>query len=170
MRLGTLLRQGAAPHGAQTLGDGKRTIAQAGCLLTCLTQCARALGTWRLGVLEANAAARDVGAFVGSSLLVEHAAKHVFGLWIERTVLDVAVLTAHLDAGGLVIVGIDYRQGQSSGFSEADHFVVAVELHEHSLVTVDPATGGLVVLELDALVYRGQQARLTEMMRVTRRT
>lgn len=169
MRLGTLLRQGAAPHGAQTLGNGSRTIAQAGCLLTCLTQCARALGTWRLGVLEANAAARDVGAFVGSSLLVERAAKEVLGLTLVRSEFEVRGLMQHLDAGGLVIVGIDYRQGQSSGFSEADHFVVAVELHEHSLVTVDPATGGLVVLELDALVYRGQQARLTEMMRVSRR-
>ncbi len=170
--VGTPIRQGAQPHARVTLGHSKRTIAGAGCLLACFVMAARALSAPRdLGLLEAHDAIRNMGGFLGSSLRRSVAAK-TLGLRMPRGVepFDMDAVRAELAAGRPVIAGTDYREGASSTFSLADHFVLAVAVEGEGIRCADPASGAegpaFVDFARATTTYRGHPATLTEMVRL----
>lgn len=167
--VGPIIRQGEAPHAQLRLGDGPRTVSQAGCLLCCLTQAARLLtSSPRLLVEEALLRIRRNGGFARAldghmtSALVVPAAALAVGLKVVERTKSLDEVERWLDDGKLVIVGVDYKDGASSGFSAADHFVLAVKMKGRVLTVADPAFGRLLPLELDHLAYKGITARLTE--------
>jgi hypothetical protein len=163
------IRQGAPPHGPMKLGSGRRTIAQAGCLLSCLVMAARALTpNKKLTVLGAHGLIVDSSGFVGSSLKVPVAAKALGMRFEERAELRDDAIMTDLAEGRPVIVGVDYKPGASSGFSDCDHFALAIEYDAGALHVVDPATGTLERLALKGTTYSGKGADLAEMIRLGR--
>lgn len=145
------------------LGEGLKTISSSGCMLVSLVMASNALQGARTSVELANDLLVEADAFIGSSLVVSAAARRL-GMSSNRAKLKIPELFAALQRGDmLVVLGIDYKHGRSSGFSEADHFVLA-----HSLVTdskgkmsvlaADPATGTDVFLE--RIDYGGGDVRL----------
>lgn len=164
MNTGPLIRQSDPPHGARVLGRGPRTIAQAGCLLSCLVMAHRALHGGMLGVLEAHARIDIKGAFVGSGLVLDKAAAALSMRVVERAEFHADQAADAISLGQPVIVGVDYKQGASSGFSDADHFVLGVGSTALSISIADPATGRLDSIDYARPFYRGKPARLAEMV------
>lgn len=165
--VGPYVKQGAPPHGPMTLGDGKRTIGQAGCLLSCLVMAARALTPNRkLTVLGAQGLIDDASGFIGSALKVPVACKALGMRMDERASLRLDALEMDLAEGRPVIVGVDYKPGASSGFSDSDHFVLAIEVDAGRLHFIDPATGALDAMDLREPLYRKKPADLAEMIRL----
>ena len=166
--VGPYVRQGAMPHGPLRLGDGKRTVAQAGCLLSCLVMCARAVTPQKtLTVMGAQAMIDDAAGFLGSSLRLSVAAKALGMVLEERAKLSIDAVRKSLDEGCPVILGVDYKPGASSGFSDADHFILAVEADAGTVRFVDPATGLPDATEWRRPIYRGHPADFSEMVRVS---
>lgn len=166
--VGPYVRQGAPPHGPMKLGDGKRTIGQAGCLLSCLVMSARALTpNKKITVLGAQGLIDDVSGFVGSALRVPAACKALGMQMVERATPRIDDIARDLDEGRPVILGVDYKPGASSGFSDSDHFVLATELEAARLHYIDPATGTLEAFDLDDIAYRKKPADLSEMIRLS---
>lgn len=167
--VGIPINQCGRPHGEVTLGKGPRTIAQSGCMLSCFAMVARALTSNRgLSVLEAQARILARNGFVGSGLK-RNVAANALGIMLvdadghER--FDMHVIAEEIAAGRPVIVGVDYKDGRSSGMSDADHFLVVVDADEVLLRCADPSSGALVVMCPDDLVYRRAPARMPEMIR-----
>jgi hypothetical protein len=167
--IGDPIIQGAAPHGPRQLGHGPRTFALAGCLLACWTMAARAItGNRGLTILEAHHRIMAAGGFAGSGLR-RHVASRVLGLRMVdpdgSEPFDRAQLVEELRHAYPVILGLDYKPGRSSGFSDADHFVLAVSHESGSVGYVDPATGTTRHLLLGGPSYRGVPAIVAEMVR-----
>lgn len=166
--VGPYVRQGAPPHGPMVLGDGKRTVGQAGCLLSCLVMAARALTPNRkVTVIGAHGLIEDAGGFIGSSLKIPVACKALGMKLVERSSPRMDALISDLVDGRPVILGIDHKPGASSGFSDADHFVLAVEIEMGRVHFIDPATGALDVFDLKEGMYRKKPADIAEMVRLT---
>lgn len=163
MRIGRPIKQGETPHGRQILGDGPKTIGQAGCLLCCLVMAARHIkNTPNLHVLEAHLRIDSVDGFAGSGLVLNKAAR-ALGLKLEdRGRFETLTVAAALASDNPVIVGIDYKQGQSSGMSSADHFVLALSSSTHAFGYADPATGQCHVMDMQKPIYAGNKATLVE--------
>lgn len=170
INVGAVINQGAAPHGAHKLGRGNYTIGQSGCLLCSLTMAARAL-TQRpeLGVLDAHLLIDTHEGFAGSSLIVDHAARALGLDETSRGHFSLDDVRADLDAGRPVIVGIDFVPGHSSGFSDADHFVLAVALEGDVLTIADPAVGHTADISTTDTRYQGHTAHLVEQIRLVPR-
>ena len=166
--IGPHVNQGAPPHGPMNLGFGKRTVGQAGCLLSCLTMAARALTPNKsLTVLGAHGLIVDADGFIGSSLKVPGACRALGMRFEERSAPRLDALTTDLAEGRPVILGIDYKPGASSGFSDADHFVLALEFDAGRILFIDPATGTLDRLDLGSSTYRRKPADVAEMIRLS---
>ena len=163
--VGPVLRQGAPDCRDVVLGDGPRTIGQAGCLLACLAMVSHAMRGTRRTLVEVNAEVWRDGGFLHSGLLVDAAAR-TLGLHVSaRGSFGVEALKAELGLGRPVVLGIDYRAGHSSGLTTADHFVVAVGIDGPLSVRVaNPASGLVEALFLDRTLYRGHVAHLVEML------
>ncbi len=165
--VGALTSQGSTPHGPMKLGDGKRTVGQAGCLLVSLTLAARALTPNRkLTVLGAHALIDDAHGFIGSSLKVPVACKALGIRLIERASPRIDAMEMDIAEGKPVIIGVDYKAGASSGFSDVDHWVLAIEIDAGRLHVVDPATGTLEILDMRNTQYRRKPAEIAEMIRL----
>lgn len=163
IRIGKPIKQNDPPHGRQILGDGPKTIGQAGCLLCCLVMAARHIkNTPNLHVLEAHLRIDSVDGFAGSGLVLPKAAR-ALGLKVEdRGRFETFAVAAALAADKPVIVGIDYKQGQSSGMSSADHFVLALSSSTHAFGYADPAIGQCQVMDMQKPLYAGSKATLVE--------
>ena len=168
--VGVCITQGAAPHGQTKLGRGTSTIAQAGCLLSSLTMAARAL-THRLdlGILDAQLLIDAHDGFAGSGLIVDRAARALGLDEVERGSFDLDEVRADLAQGRPVIVGIDFVPGHSSGFSSADHFVLAVAIDDDVLYIADPAYGHVAPIATVNTLYHTHTASLVEQIRLTAR-
>lgn len=165
--VGPYIKQGAPPHGPMKLGNGKRTVGQAGCLLSSLVMAARAVTpNKKITVLGAQGLIDDASGFVGSSLKVPVACKALGMRLEERAEVRVDAIEMDLAEGRPVIVGLDYKPGASSGFSDSDHFCLAIEIEGSRLHIIDPATGTLEVIDLHDVKYRKKEADLAEMIRV----
>jgi hypothetical protein len=165
--VGPYIRQGQLPWGPVRLGDGKRTIAQSGCLLSCLTMAARALTPNKnLTVLGAQQMIDEIDGFVGSSLKVPSACKALGVRLISRATMRPDAVRTDLELDRPVILGVDYKPGASSGFSDVDHWLLAIEMEGTVVHFIDPATGTLDELDLAAPIYRKKQADVQEMIRL----
>ena len=180
INVGTIIKQNAAPHGDHRLGRGTRTIGQAGCLLSCITMAARVVGGRAgLDVLDAHTAIDARSGFAGSGLILDVALPTLGIEKVERGAFELDDVRADLLAGRPVVVGVDYREGASSGMSSADHFVLAVGFIEDMMVptlqVADPAYGRIVMLPLlkqgadTQTIYKGAHADLVEMVRLAPR-
>lgn len=165
---------GAEPHGSMTLGFGRKTIHQAGCLLCAMLQAARALNPARCPATPAaaNDALKAAGAFQGSALGDPRAAALVFGLRLDGIKpFNADELAVRLASGKPVILGIDYKPGRSSGQSDTDHFVTAVGLARDAagaatvVFVADPAQGAVINLPVNVpFSYSGHaDAKFAEM-------
>lgn len=155
--------------GQAILGSGKRTVASSGCLLCCLVMASNAMRGTNVGVIQANEMILGAGGFAGSGLNFRKAAK-VLGLdqvYVgQYYVKEAAVAIAN---GDLAVFGIDYKEGSSSGLSDADHFVLGVGVDgSGSWRIADPATGLLGLLpQTEKTIYRGPHAVICEMRILT---
>lgn len=167
--VGAVIRQGALPHGPVLLGGGPRTIAQAGCLFCAGVMGARAMSPAQKQLTAIGAHTTLLakhGTFLGSALIV-HEAFLTLGMRLKaRSVFDLATLADEIDQGRPVILGIDFVAGRSSGFSDADHFVTAVDVMQNGdIIFADPATGDFSKPFTPTRgVYRGKPATFSEML------
>ncbi len=155
--------------GQAILGSGKRTIASSGCLLCCLVMASNAMRGTNVGVIQANEMILGAGGFAGSGLNFRKAAK-VLGLdqvYVGQYYVKEAA--AAIANGDLAVFGIDYKEGSSSGLSDADHFVLGVGVDgSGSWRIADPATGLLGLLpQTEKTIYRGPHAVICEMRILT---
>lgn len=170
--VGIPVSQAAPPHGTEVLGHGPRKHSQAGCFHACWVMAMRALtGNRSLTVLEVHARILAADGFSGSGLRRQRAAK-ALGLELAdpdgSEPFDPDVARAELDAGRPVIVGVDYRPGRSSGFSDSDHFMLLVGHGKDGFTAVDPASGRKITIRDPAhFAYKGNEdADLVEMCRL----
>lgn len=130
------------------LGFGERTISQAGCLMVALIAAGNALNDNYYTVVRGNEVLKEANAFIGSALLVPVAARRL-GMEQHRRKPEVDKIFEALESDKqLVIMGVDYKKGKSSGFSDADHFVLAYatgltagKKPVRTIVAMDPGTG-----------------------------
>ncbi len=128
------------------LGYGPRSISKAGCMLTCFAMAVNTLNDTRYTPTTLNITLMQANAFVGSGLVVDKVAKRL-GLKVNRTQPVIDDIFKALDGDdALVMLGVDYKSGASSGFSDADHFVLAYRTDKdafgrRTIVAADPATG-----------------------------
>lgn len=145
------------------LGQGPRTIAQAGCLLTCIAMCANFFSatSWRRWTVSSlNRKLQEKNLFAGSGLIVDRALKFL-GLSGWRGPFEKDKVIQALAEGKLVIVGVDYKPGRSSGQSDADHFVVFTKYNDHkTFEAIDPATGLVVTFDDDRVVHHASKTIL----------
>lgn len=109
-----------------TLGNGPRTIRQAGCLLTSMTMVSNAMTGATRSPAEANQQLKSHGGFSGSSMNTG-AAANALGLRLtSRSSFtgNTGAIDRALQAGRPVVVGVDYKAGSSSSMGRTDHFVV----------------------------------------------
>jgi hypothetical protein len=178
LEVGEVIAQGARAHSMHRLGSGRSRIGRSGCLLCALVQAARAMVPKHrtLSVLDAHALIEAAGGFAGSALWARHVrddAARALGLSVTGEIVlrpglddELAHATLHLSlsAGQGVIVGIDHRDGASSGASDADHFALAVDVAHDAVTFADPGLASFVSLRLDgAGRYRGKPARISEL-------
>lgn len=157
---------------SQQLGKGSRTIGGAGCLLTCLTMIARSNTDQKeLTPDQANSKIRaQKNGFTGSGLNVLTAAS-ILGIdkAFEREVCDdnedMLRIKAMVRQDRPVVIGIDYKEGQSSAIAATDHFVVILGMSKdarHFLIA-DPAGGKLRVIPAKhETSYRGKPSYISE--------
>jgi hypothetical protein len=123
------------------LGDGPRTIGQAGCLLVALCEAARELGVSDIMPPQLNSLGRQKGAFIGSAAISEELGR-VAGLDVGKKVVgDESILRGQILAalrdGGRCLLHVD-KDANGSG----DHWVLAVNFVEPDRIQyADPATG-----------------------------
>lgn len=189
-RVGAPLSEAGGPpamsqleHPDVKLGTGRFTIASSGCFLTSLTMASAMLhGRRDLDPVLANRMVQRNGGFRGSALDLEQAAPALGLEVVHRETLTAAnprALDQRLDAaladGKPVVMGVDFQPGRTSGYSDADHFIVVyARLGEGRYRAVDPAGG--VRLELlrgdDGVLRQRAQSthRITEMLFLDRDT
>lgn len=131
------------------LGVGDRTIAQAGCMLTCLTMACNELQGSKFSVVQMNMMLVRANCFAHSGLLFEKALARLGLRQVSRKTASPNDVRMELEANRAVLLGIDYRPGQSSGFSIADHFILACKYNDDGFECVDPATGHWIRLDKD---------------------
>lgn len=146
------------------LGFGSASIAKAGCMLVCFTMASNALNGTRFSPSLLNTRLKAANAFASSSLITEKVAKNL-GLVIKRTHPQPLEVFDALNDGQLVMLGVDYKSGHSSGFSEADHFVLAHSIVQDSdghevIIAADPATGHDVYFSVEQFIERKQPVEL----------
>jgi hypothetical protein len=108
------------------LGDGPKTIRQAGCLLTSMTMVSNALTGARHSVDDANRLVSRAGGFSGNNMKMGPASS-ALGLKVMGGGVftgDTRALDASLAAGRPVVVGVDHKPGASSVDGRTDHFLV----------------------------------------------
>lgn len=159
-----VIAQGSAPHGQTILGNGPKTIGGSGCLFTATYMIGKVIGSVPATLLEAHALCRAKKAFIGSALKVPQAAV-LFGMVEDdRTEFDRETLSTKLKEDLPVILGFDYKDGRSSGFSDADHFVVATGMEKNMVTCADPGSGRMIVIDLDKPIYKKVPLRVCEMI------
>lgn len=133
-------------HGIrEILGDGPRRISQAGCLLTLLATAANYYGrdhgaNWSVSALNKHFQKKQL--FTGSGLRFAAVLRELGFAPADRDRVDQIAIQKHL-ATDLVIIGIDYKPGHSSGYSDADHFAMLTDYEENTgvFIGVDPIFG-----------------------------
>jgi hypothetical protein len=145
------LNQGAPGIAHLRLGNNpdeqSRTLKRSGCLLLCLVDGYRVATKKPLGVEDALALLRARKCFLGNGLLWERAAG-VLGLETVQDEFCMADVRAAIDRGWPVVVGLDYKDGRSSGVSDADHFVLVIGYDgDDVLILADPDGGRTLRME-----------------------
>lgn len=166
--VGPYYRQGAMPHGPRKLGRGPSTWHGAGCLALCVIMAARAIAGRAWTPEEASKKWLSGKAFSGSALIFADACRLV-GMTGEiiAGVIDAGQLAAEIAHGFPIIVGVDYKDGSSSGFSPADHFLLVVGHIDGSRFScVDTATGKEIEIDLDNPTYSGKPCVFSEMRKL----
>lgn len=166
------------------LGNGGRTIRQAGCFLTSLAMASsRITGDTSLNPATANSRVRAAGGFSGSNLNAPRAAEALGMRMTGRSAVTggnqqrmMRELDRNLDAGRPVVVGVDYKGGASSGVSSADHFLTITGRNaDGSYTAIDPAGGRELTFRrgedgyLRARTASGKNYRVSEMAFLDRR-
>jgi hypothetical protein len=152
----TYIRQGDRRWRSDRLGAGASTIGGAGCLLCCVQEAARQLGTCADDdPRPLNAAGVDLGAFVASGAIVANLATCAGLRCGPRIAGDVAVMRAvivqALRSGARVLLHVDHDSTKPGGDDEADHWVLAVALDTRGVVYADPSTGEAGALPTETL-------------------
>lgn len=140
------VRQGDPRWAAQRLGLGKSTFHGAGCVLCCITEAARQLGTVNHAdpriVADAGVAA---GAFVGSNAVIDKLAECVGLKAGPKVALSVDVMSkmvsSYLGSGRLVLLHVDHDSELADGDFDGDHFILALRQTPAGFLCADPATG-----------------------------
>lgn len=169
--VGVPINQNAIPP-TMILGHGPKTAQKSGCFVASWTMAARPLLNHKgLTFFEAHDKFLKADAFAGSGLRRNRAAR-ALGLELMdpdgSEPWDLAIVRAELTMRRPVIVGVDYREGRSSGFSNADHFCVVQGFDDGLLRIVDP-NGGRQFNIKDPLRFRygkNEAARIVEMCRL----
>ena len=168
-------------HPGVQLGNGKSTIAEAGCFLSSCTMASNLLHPGQsLGAVEANRRVKAQGGFAGSGLELSRAAPALGMQQVSRRPLGgvndgtvLARLDQHLAAGKPAVAGVDFRAGRSSGHSDADHFITIYGKRGNDYLAMDPAGGQPVTISRGTdgrLTYRGaSDYKLSEVLLLDRR-
>jgi len=148
------MRDGVVPMSqldwADQLGNGDRTIRQSGCCLTALTMAAgKITGEQGLNPRIANERIRAAGGFSGADLLLDRAASTLGVKVTGRSAITscnseklYGQMDQSLAEGRPILAGVDYKSGNSSGMSNADHFVTITGKNpDGSYRAIDPAGG-----------------------------
>lgn len=145
----TPLYQADSRWKATVLGHGPSTIGRAGCLLTCLTICARELG-WRPALLptHTNEMLLKADAFIADGIVIDKAAPAI-GLSTRPALAGPPHIMADelariLDASQLAILHVDH-DADRGGDVEGDHFIVATALVGDRVQCLDPAVGKVAI-------------------------
>lgn len=151
-----LYNQGDTRWRNKQLGFGNKTIGQSGCLLCCLAMIIANHDAKHKDITPDklnDEAKKNTKSFYGSGAnvpkIIEPYNGIVFDVQALNTKEDVLrakmSIKAHLQQndGTAFIAGIDYKNGQSSGYSSADHFVVVEGIDDDlgGLTILDPANG-----------------------------
>ena len=110
----------------EILGEGPKTVRQVGCLLTSMTMVSNALTGQRNSVDDANRLVTANGGFRGNNMQFGPASS-ALGLRVTgRSAFngDASTIDASIDRGHPVVVGVDFKDGSSSGLGRTDHFLV----------------------------------------------
>ena len=110
----------------EILGEGPKTVRQVGCLLTSMTMVSNALTGQRNSVDDANRLVTANGGFRGNNMQFGPASS-ALGLRVTgRNAFngDASSIDASIDRGHPVVVGVDFKDGSSSGLGRTDHFLV----------------------------------------------
>lgn len=166
------------------LGNGSRTIRQAGCFMTSMTMAAsRITGDTSLNPAVANQRIRAAGGYSGSNLNAPRAAEALGMRMTSRDAVTpgnqqrmITNLDRSLEQGRPVVAGVDYKGGSSSGVSNADHFVTITGRNaDGSYSAIDPAGGREITFRrgedgyLHARTASGKNYRVSEMAFFERR-
>jgi len=153
------------------LGNGSKTISQSGCLLCCLTM-AREIFSRRearegvevnVDTVKVNEFLRANDCFAGSGLLVREACNLLAMRYNGRSARESFDGICKAVAGGaLVILGIDYKKGKSSGLSDADHFILAHSFINGKLICADATYGKDTEIESLQIQYNNAPATICE--------
>jgi hypothetical protein len=169
--VGVPINQNALPP-EMILGHGPKRAQKCGCFVASWTMAARPLLNHKgLTFFEAHDKIMKADGFSGSGLRRTRAAK-ALGLELldpdGSEPFDLAIARAELTLRRPVIVGIDYREGASSGFSNADHFMVIQGYADGLLRMVDPNGGRQFNIKSpQAFRYgKNEAARIVEMCRL----
>lgn len=139
----------------EKLGAGNLTIRKAGCFLTSLTMAATKItGQTDLDPAKASRLIKDKGGFVGSNLRSDRAADALGMKIVSRSAISpsnaskkLTEVDQSLADGRPVVAGVDYKTGQSSAFSKADHFITIVGKNaDGTYKAIDPAGGKEITL------------------------
>lgn len=167
-----IFAQGDQRWSSKQLGKGSRTIGQAGCLLTCLTMIARS-NTDQKDITPDQAndkiKAQKHG-FIGSGLNVPTASSILgIGADVDREPCDdhddISRIKQMVEQERPVVIGIDYKDGQSSAIAATDHFVVVLAMSKdrRHFFIADPAGGILRAIPAKyETSYRGHAAHISE--------
>ncbi len=166
-----LINQGN--YKVQRLGDANsnRTISQSGCVLSSLTMATNQLTGAEHDPVSANTAIVAAGGFKGADMNIPVAAK-ALGLTVQSRDRATPAALAHaeeaLDRGAKLLVGVDYKKGDKSAISAADHFLLVVGREGDNLKAYDPAGGREIRFhrDLDG-TYRAGKYTLTEVSVLT---
>ena len=110
----------------EILGEGPKTVRQVGCLLTSMTMVSNALTGQRNSVDDANRLVTANGGFRGNNMQFGPASS-ALGLRVTgRNAFngDSSSIDASIDRGHPVVVGVDFKDGSSSGLGRTAHFLV----------------------------------------------
>ncbi len=135
----------------ERLGEGGNSIASHGCFLTSLAMAASVRDP-SMNPSQANARVRAGGGFSGGAIQDDEAARALGMEKLGRTSsYRLSSLDQHLEEDGPVVAGVDYKDGHSSAYSDADHFITLTgKSGPGSYTAIDPASGREITLRAGA--------------------
>jgi hypothetical protein len=138
--------------------DASPAMKNVGCLVSALVEAYRFLTKTELAVEDALHLFRAQRCFAGAGLLWERACDC---LLLDTDILDFDFdgFRRAVDAGRPVVLGIDYKPGRSSGYSNTDHFVLGIGYDGDDVVVFADPNGGVVGrMQIPVGTYRKKYA------------